>query len=95
MTFRLRGGSVDGGELFFTTDAKTTLPRGTRIEFDVKADGNWHDVEIKLPTSKSIQQLRLEGPRSGERCKVKKTQPNSKMLPIHDLWQLRFAHLNP
>ena len=60
VTFRLRGGSVDGGELFFTTDAKTTLPRGTRIAFDVKADGNWQNVDIELPTSKSIRQLRLD-----------------------------------
>ena len=60
VTFRLRGGSVDGGELFFTTDAKTTLPRGTRIAFDVKADGDWQNVDIELPTSKSIRQLRLD-----------------------------------
>ena len=60
VTFRLRGGSVDGGELFFTTDATTTLPRGTRIAFDVKADDNWQNVDIELPTSKSIQQLRLD-----------------------------------
>ena len=60
MTFRLSGGSVDGGELFFTTDDRTTLPRGTRISFDVKADGSWQDVDIKLPTENSIQQLRLD-----------------------------------
>jgi len=60
VTFRLRGGSVDGGELFFTTDAKTTLPCGTRIAFDVKGDGNWQNVKIELPTSKPIQQLRLD-----------------------------------
>ncbi len=60
VTFRLSGGSVDGGELFFTTDSKTTLPRGTRIAFEVTADGNWQDVQIELPTPKSIQQLRLD-----------------------------------
>jgi len=60
LTFRLMGGSSDGGEIFFTTDAKTILPRGTRVTFGVKADGNWQDVEIDLPTSKSIQQLRLD-----------------------------------
>ena len=60
LTFRLRGGSVDGGELFFTTDPKTTLPRGIRIDFDVTADGNWQEVEVELPTSESIQQLRLD-----------------------------------
>ena len=60
LTFRLNGGSVDGGELFFTTDAKTVLPRGIRMAFDVTADGNWQDVAIELATSKSLQQLRLD-----------------------------------
>ena len=60
VSFRLSGGSVGGGELFFTTDAKTTLPRGTRLTFDVAADGNWQDVDIELPTKESIQQLRLD-----------------------------------
>ena len=60
LTFRLSGGSVDGGELFFTTDTKTILPKGTRIAFDIKADGNWQEVDIELQTSKSIQQLRLD-----------------------------------
>ena len=60
VTFRLRGGSPDGGELFFTTDADTTLPRGTRIAFDVRADSSWQDVSIELPTKESIQQLRLD-----------------------------------
>ena len=60
LTFKLRGGSFGGGELFFTTDTNTILPKGTHITFDVKADGNWQDVEIKLPTSKSIKQLRID-----------------------------------
>lgn len=60
VAFRLNGGSVGGGELFFTTDTKTTLPHGERIEFDVKADGSWQEIRIELPTKRSIQQLRLD-----------------------------------
>ena len=58
--FRLRGGGVGGGDLFFTTDPKTTLPRGSLVEFDVKADGEWQDVDIELQTSKTIHQLRID-----------------------------------
>lgn len=60
VTFQLNGGSASGGELFFTTDSKTTLPKGTRVAFDVTADGNWQDLDIELKTEKSIQQLRLD-----------------------------------
>ncbi len=60
LTFRLQGGTKGGGELFFTTDPKTTLPKGKRIEFDVEGDEEWHDMEIRLPTEKRIHQLRLD-----------------------------------
>ena len=60
LTFRLRGGTQGGGELFFTTDPKATLPKGKRIEFDVNSDAEWHDMEIRLPTEKRIYQLRLD-----------------------------------
>lgn len=60
VTFRLLGGSKGGGELFFTTDTKTTLPRGVRIAFDVAGGDDWQDWDIELPTSKTIQQLRLD-----------------------------------
>ncbi len=60
VSFQLTGGSKNGGELFFTTDSKTTLPRGTREIFDVRADGNPHDVSIELHTQETIMQLRLD-----------------------------------
>lgn len=60
LKFRLQGGSQGGGEVFYTTDAKTTLPKGERVSFDVVADGNWQSVEIKLPTNQSLQQLRID-----------------------------------
>jgi arylsulfatase len=51
--------------VFFTTDPKVTLPRGTRLEFEVQADDQWQEVSLELPTDRSIQQLRIdvsEGP---------------------------------
>ncbi|MEC9092743.1 MAG: arylsulfatase, partial [Planctomycetota bacterium] len=63
--FDLKGGSKAGGELFFTTDSKTTLPKGNRVAFDVTAKGDWQEIDIELKTDKAIQQLRIdvsEGP---------------------------------
>lgn len=60
VSFELNGGTTSGGELFFTTDQKTTLPKGKRIPFEVSANGKWQNIEIDLQTNKSIQQLRLD-----------------------------------
>ena len=60
LKFRLRGGTKGGGELFYTTDSKTILPKGERIEFVVAADDKWHDIELRLPAEQRIYQLRLD-----------------------------------
>ena len=60
LAFELKGGSKGGGELFFTTDPKTILPKGNRIPFEVVADGDWQKIDIQLKTGKAIQQLRLD-----------------------------------
>ena len=60
LAFELKGGSEGGGELFFTTDPKTILPKGNRIPFEVAADGDWQKIDIQLKTGKAIQQLRLD-----------------------------------
>ena len=60
LAFDLKGGSRGGGELFFTTDPKTTLPKGNRVSFDVAATGDWQKVDVELKTDKAIQQLRLD-----------------------------------
>jgi arylsulfatase len=60
LKFRLLGGVKGGGEAFYTIDPKVTLPRGKRIEFAIRADGKWQQVEIEIPTSKQIQQLRVD-----------------------------------
>ena len=60
LKFRLQGGTKDGGELFYTTDPRTILPKGERIEFAVGADGKWHDIDLRLSTEQRIYQLRLD-----------------------------------
>lgn len=60
LKFRLQGGTKDGGELFYTTDPRTILPKGERIEFAVDADGKWHDIDLRLSTEQRIYQLRLD-----------------------------------
>ncbi len=60
LSFRLLGGATHGGELFYTTDPSTTLPKGERLEFDILADGQWQPITIDLPTVKHIHQLRLD-----------------------------------
>ncbi len=60
LTFRLSGGGEGGGEVFYTTNPTVTLPKGERKTFDVRADGQWQDILIELPTSKRLHQLRLD-----------------------------------
>ena len=60
LSFELKGGSVGGGELFFTTNKTEVLPKGKRISFRVAANGNWQMLDLDLKTDKSIQQLRLD-----------------------------------
>ena len=60
LSFELNGGTTGGGELFFTTDQKSTLPKGKRISFVVAANGKWQNIDIALETNESVQQLRLD-----------------------------------
>lgn len=60
LTFRLIGGSQGGGEVFYTTTPSTTLPKGERKSFDVRANGQWQDILIELPTNETLHQLRID-----------------------------------
>jgi len=60
IAFELSGGGVGGGELFYTTNAQRSLPKGERVEFDVNANGEWQLVLIELPTKTRIHQLRID-----------------------------------
>ena len=60
LSFRLRGGTQGGGEMFYTIDPKTTLPKGKRVAFDVRNNGTWQQLTLELPTDRRIYQLRLD-----------------------------------
>lgn len=60
LVFKMQSGAGKTGEVFWTTDAKTVLPKGQRVDFDIDPDKTWHDYRIELPTKKRIQKLRLD-----------------------------------
>lgn len=60
LTFELIGGSRDAGEVFFTTNSTSILPKGNRITFPVSADGQPQQVSVNLSTSKTLHQLRID-----------------------------------
>lgn len=60
LVFQLQGGGKDGGEVFFTTNPKTTLPNGEHQTFVVNADDQLQDVSIELATKKQLHLLRID-----------------------------------
>jgi arylsulfatase len=60
LAFRLLDGAKHGGEVFYTTEPKTTLPKGEKIGFSILANGEWQPIAVELPTDKRIHQLRLD-----------------------------------
>lgn len=60
LSFRVQSQASGGGEIYFTTDAKTKLPAGRHVEFEVVHDGAWHEVKLRLDTTETLHGLRLD-----------------------------------
>jgi arylsulfatase len=60
LRFRLQSRAGGDGEVYFTTDPKTILPQGERVEFAVTHDDQWHDYRLQLDTDKQIHALRFD-----------------------------------
>jgi arylsulfatase len=60
VAFDLKTAISGTGEIFYTTDAKTVLPNGSRIEFPVGGDQTEQAVVVKLSTDKRLQQIRID-----------------------------------
>lgn len=60
LTFRVQSHASGEGEVFWTHDVKTTLPKGQHQVFPVTHDGLWQDVSIKLDDAKIIYALRID-----------------------------------
>ncbi len=47
------------GDVFYTTDPKTVLPRGDQIQFPIEGSAA-QSIEVVIPTKNHLQQLRLD-----------------------------------
>ncbi|MDB2673887.1 arylsulfatase [Akkermansiaceae bacterium] len=65
LTFDLITDQEGTGEVFYTVDSKTILPKGTHLTFPVKSSATSQKVTLKIATKETLKQLRLdvsEGP---------------------------------
>ena len=60
LQFRVKSSAAGEGEIFWTTDAKTSLPNGERLPFEVTHDGEWHEVDLLVATDQPLVALRLD-----------------------------------
>jgi arylsulfatase A-like enzyme len=65
LEFRLQSKSSGSGELYWTTDAATTLPKGKHLGFEVTHDGQWHDHKLRIEETGTLHAFRLD-PCGGE-----------------------------
>ena len=60
LEFRVQSRAAGEGEIFWTTDAGTILPRGGHIGFLVTHDGEWQTVSLRIAETKPLYALRLD-----------------------------------
>ncbi|MDG2399483.1 MAG: hypothetical protein P8M04_02820, partial [Akkermansiaceae bacterium] len=60
LTFELTTDTEGTGEIFYTTDRVTILPKGNRLNFPVRSSPKSQKVEIEIKTQKKLNQLRLD-----------------------------------
>ncbi|MCA1963099.1 MAG: arylsulfatase [Prosthecobacter sp.] len=60
LVFSVQSRSSGSGELFYTTDAATILPKGQHQTFEVLHDGAWHTHTLKLDTTGTLHAFRLD-----------------------------------
>jgi arylsulfatase A-like enzyme len=83
LTFDLKTSLSGSGEVFFTVDEKTTLPKGQRIEFNVALSQSAQRVQIKIDTPHRLRQLRIDvadGPGSAVIENLRLTDTNGKLI---------------
>jgi len=60
LRFRIQSDASGRGDLFWTVDAKTKLPGGERIPFEVRHDNTWQDIELSIDTDRTLFGFRLD-----------------------------------
>ena len=65
LQFRLQSRASGAGEVYWTTDTETILPKGKHLDFEVTHDGEWHEYTLKIDDAGSLHAFRLD-PCGGE-----------------------------
>lgn len=65
LEFRIQSQSTGAGELYWTTDGQTILPKGKHLDFKVKHDGEWHEHKLRIEEQGTLHAFRLD-PCGGE-----------------------------
>jgi arylsulfatase len=60
LVFSLKSQSAGGGEIYWTTDAETILPKGQHQTFEVKHDGEWQNYSLTIDTNGMLHGLRFD-----------------------------------
>lgn len=60
LVFSVQSKAGGNGEIFWTTDAKTILPKGQHQTFAVQHDGEWHDITLAIETPDKLHAFRLD-----------------------------------
>lgn len=60
LEFKLQSQATGPGELYWTTDAETILPKGKHLDFEVKHDGEWHEHTLRIEEAKTLHALRFD-----------------------------------
>jgi arylsulfatase len=60
LEFELLSQANGDGEVYYTTDPKTLLPKGHQVMFKVNSDGQWHSHRLSLDTKAKMHRLRLD-----------------------------------
>jgi arylsulfatase len=83
LSFRLAGEETGKGEIFYTTKPGLLLPRGERVEFDLKPTEPWQEVRIGIATEQRLHKLRIdvaEGPGEAVIANLKLSDPQGNVL---------------
>ena len=60
LVFRLQRQATGGGDVFYTTDPRTTLPKGRRIELSFADGPQRQSIDLPLQTDKRLHSLRID-----------------------------------
>lgn len=60
LVFSVKSKSSGAADLYWTNDAKTSLPKGQHQSFAVKHDDEWHDITLSIDTKDKLFAIRLD-----------------------------------